>query len=93
MNRAKAPDKLPKGEPDLTPAKQRVFFALTISMPIVFLVMLELGLRWFGYGEDVSLFKRVEIRHQMYYQMNPQVKFRYFGTMRFTPSTLSLIHI
>lgn len=71
----------------LTPLKRGVFFAITLSLPILFLVLLELGLRIFGYGADVSLFRKVDIRHQIYYQMNPAVKFRYFGTSKFSPST------
>ncbi len=69
----------------LTPLRRGVFFAITLSLPILFLVLLELGLRLFGYGADMSLFRRVEIRHSVYYQMNPAVKFRYFGTSKFAP--------
>ena len=71
----------------LTLQKICVFFAVTISIQIVFLVCLEFSLRWFDYGVDVSLFGRQEIRGQTYYVMNPSVKFRYFSTTQFAPST------
>lgn len=71
----------------LTPLKRRIFSAITISTPIILFVLLELALRLFGYGIDLSIFKRHEIWGQTYYQMNPDVKFRYFGTSQFQPST------
>jgi tetratricopeptide (TPR) repeat protein len=73
--------------PPLSSFKKRIFLALTIFIPVLFLVCLELALRYAGYGTDVSLFKRHIIRGQTFYQMNPSVKFRYFGTTRFAPST------
>jgi len=55
----------------LTPLKKRVFLAITLSFPVVLLVGLELALRWFQYGPDLSLFKLHQIRGQSYYLMNP----------------------
>lgn len=72
---------------ELTPSKKRVFFLITISTPIILFAVLELALRIFGYGVDLSLFKRHEIWGKTYYQMNPDVKCRYFGTSEFQPST------
>jgi tetratricopeptide (TPR) repeat protein len=71
----------------LTLQKKRIFFTILICIPIVFLVCLELSLRWFDYGVDVSLFGRQDIYGKTYYVMNPNVKFRYFGSMPFAPST------
>jgi tetratricopeptide (TPR) repeat protein len=71
----------------LRPTQRRVFFVVTISIPVVFFVSLELALRLFNYGPNLSLFGRQEIRGQTYCVLNPDVKFRYFGTMKFTPST------
>jgi tetratricopeptide (TPR) repeat protein len=71
----------------LTPARRRIFIAATISLPLVFFVCLELGLRWFNYGPNLSLFGHQEIRGEVYTVMNPDVKFRYFGSMQFTPAT------
>jgi tetratricopeptide (TPR) repeat protein len=71
----------------MTPKKKILFFALTLFIPIVFIMCLELSLRWFNYGHDLSLFGRQEIYGKIYYVMNPDVKFRYFGTTQFTPAT------
>ncbi len=71
----------------LTPMKKRIFFILILLFPFVFFIGLEFGLRWYGYGPDLSLFRRQEIRHQTFLTINPDVKFRYFGTMKFAPST------
>jgi hypothetical protein len=80
MRKSKNHDRL------LTPLKKRVFLAITLSLPVVLLVGLELALRWFHYGPDLSLFKLHQIRGESYYLMNPEVKCRYFGTSRFAPS-------
>src|SRR5450759_2639410 len=73
--------------PQLTPVRKRIFFVMTISIPVIFFICLELVLRWFNYGPNLSLFGRQEIHGQVYSVMNPDVKFRYFGTMQFTPAT------
>jgi len=72
---------------ELTPSKKRIFFVVTAAFPFFLLIVTELALRWFDYGPDLSLFKRHEIHGQPYYLMNPDVKFRYFGSLNFTPTT------
>jgi len=67
--------------------KKRIFYAAVILLPVIFLVFLECMLRWFHYGADISLFGRQEIYGKTYYVMNPDVKYRYFGSMPFSPST------
>ncbi len=71
----------------LTPIKRYIFIAVTFSIPVIFIVCLEIGLRLFNYGEDVSLFSRVEIGRRTFYRENPDVKYRYFGKSAFHPST------
>ncbi len=71
----------------LTSARRRIFIAITISLPFIFFLCLELGLRWYHYGPNLSLFGHQDIRGKVYTVMNPDVKFRYFGPMQFTPST------
>ncbi len=71
----------------LSPVKRRAFTVIMISSPFVFIVLVELALRVFGYGVDVRLFKRQVIWGQVYYQMNPDVTYRYFATSPFKPST------
>ncbi len=71
----------------LTMRKKAVFFLITVSIPVVFLVALEIALRIFGYGVSMSLFKKHVVWGKTYYQMNPDVKYRYFGTSQFQPPT------
>ncbi len=72
---------------NLTPTKKRVFFLITLSIPVFLLVGTEILLRSLHYGPDLSLFKRHQIRGSEYYLMNPDVKFRYFGELNFAPTT------
>lgn len=72
---------------ELSRVKRGLFLAVTISLPLLFIICLELALRTFGYGVDVSLFKRHTVNGKIYYLENPNVKCRYFGTSPFTPST------
>lgn len=72
---------------ELTTRKKLIFFGITIATPVVLLVLLEVALRVFGYGMDMSLFKKHVVWGKTYYQMNPDVKYRYFGTSDFQPST------
>ena len=72
---------------DLSPAKKRLFAAVTAATPVLFFVLLELGLRLFHYGPDLSLFTLHDIRRQPYALINPDVKFRYFGSSPFSPAT------
>lgn len=67
--------------------KQRLFLAFTLAFPVLFCICLELALRWFNYGHDLSVFTTQEVRKQAYYLMNPGVKSRYFRNMRFAPAT------
>jgi tetratricopeptide (TPR) repeat protein len=71
----------------LVSRKKALFLAFTIFIPIGIILCLELALRWFNYGHDVSLFGHQEFYGKTYSVMNPDVKFRYFGTSQFTPST------
>ena len=73
--------------PVMTPFKTRLFFAITIFTPVVILVFLEIALRVFDYGTDLSLFNKYIVWGKTYYQMNPGIKDRYFGTSEFQPST------
>ncbi len=72
---------------DLTTRKKLIFFGIMIATPVILLILLEAGLRVFGYGIDMSLFKKHVVWGKTYYQMNPNVKYRYFGTSAFQPST------
>lgn len=67
--------------------KKKFYFVVTLLLPAVFFIALEITLRWFNYGNDLSLFTEEEIRGKRYCVLNPDVKFRYFGNLPYTPST------
>jgi Flp pilus assembly protein TadD len=60
---------------------------VTLLLPLVFLLLLELGLRIGGYGPNLSLFIPQDFHGQRYLAMNPNVKSRYFARIGFNPST------
>ena len=71
----------------LPPAKRRVFMSITLAIPVVAILLLELTLQAVQYGPDLSLFMTHEIRGTSYHVMNPEVKGRYFARVSFNPST------
>jgi len=71
----------------LSPAKKRILSAITIAFPFVVVVLFEMGLRAFGYGPDLSLFKTVTTAGKTFGVLNPDVKGRYFSRLAFDPST------
>jgi tetratricopeptide (TPR) repeat protein len=70
----------------LPPAKRRFFLIITITLPLILIVLFELGLRFANYGDDLSLFTRQTIRGREYFSMNPAVKGRYFSGVNFSAS-------
>ena len=67
--------------------KRGIFAAVTLILPIALLVMIELGLRIFRYGPDMSLFTPIEAGRKTYLVMNPGVGKRYFPGTEFSPAT------
>jgi tetratricopeptide (TPR) repeat protein len=67
--------------------KRHVFTAVTLLVPVAFLVTLEIALRIFHYGPDISLFTTMEVGGKTYRVMNPGVGKRYFPGTDFTPAT------
>lgn len=55
-----------------------VFYALMWSIPVLFFVLVEGGLRVIGFGQDYPLFVPVEAASD-YLVMNPEVAHRYFN--------------
>ena len=72
----------------VSPKRRRQFFLITISIPIIFFVLLEGILRIVHFGPDISMFKTETINGNNYYILNPEVKNRYFSRYQFnaTPS-------
>ncbi len=48
---------------------------------------MELCLRLFNYGPNLSLFTTENIHGKTYYTMNPDIKYRYFSQVEFSPIT------
>jgi len=74
-------------ESNHSPQRKRLFYILMIALPFLLIGVLELGLRIFNYGPDLSLFIKKEIHGTTYYVMNPMVRARYFADTKFTPET------
>lgn len=68
-------------------SRKRAFFIVTAVTPLLAIVLLELGLRSFGYGPNIALFTTEEVGGKTYHIMNPDVKFRYFSHVTFSPNT------
>ncbi len=60
-------------------SKLLAFKIIAVLLPVVFLVLLELLLRLFGYGQNYRLFVEDE-KHSGYWVMNPHVSEKYFTT-------------
>jgi tetratricopeptide (TPR) repeat protein len=73
--------------PTLSPARRRLFAAITIATPFILVGSLELALRLFHYGPDLSLFTTQVLHGKTYHIMNPEVKDRYFYRVAFNPTT------
>ncbi len=71
----------------LTPAKRRAFLLITISFPVILFVVLEVGLRAFHYGPNLSLFTKETAGGKAVYIQNNEVKARYFSRFLFNPTT------
>lgn len=70
---------------DISPRRKRLFKIITLSIPILFFVLLELALRLLHYGPDLAPFKIESVNGKSYYTLNPAVKSRYFGAVNFNP--------
>jgi tetratricopeptide (TPR) repeat protein len=72
---------------DLNAFKRKAFLTFTVAFPFFALVLLEVALRVFHYGPDLSLFTTQELHGRTYHIMNPAVRHRYFSQVSFAPST------
>jgi tetratricopeptide (TPR) repeat protein len=62
-----------------------LLWVLMLSAPIVFLVLLESGLRLFDYGESIPLFLPDKKGTIEYLKINPDIGFRYFRQQKHPP--------
>lgn len=70
----------------MSPAKKRVFWIVTVSSPLLILILLEVVLRIFNYGGDLGLFIPGPPGYENYLRLNPNVARRYFSSQSITPS-------
>jgi lysophospholipase L1-like esterase len=64
------------------------FYAVMISLPILFFVILELSLRIIGYGLDYTQFKTISSYYPDKLFLNPDLPYKYFYNINQAPSTL-----
>jgi hypothetical protein len=67
-------------------ARKALFFAITLSIPVLFFVFLELGLRWGNYRGNLELFIYPEIFRGEYVMPNPGFTGRYFFATTTNPT-------
>lgn len=74
---------------ELSSAKKRLFFVITLLIPVLFFALIEGGLRLVNYGGDLRLFIPIEWRGKQYIGLNPSFTKRFFfrNQMSPTPST------
>jgi lysophospholipase L1-like esterase len=62
--------------------RKRLFTIITFSIPLLFFIFLEVGLRMFDYGQEYPLFVEDPVDDQYLY-MNREVSLRYFSDQEF----------
>ncbi len=70
-----------------TGKKLYLFYAFALSIPLLFFVLFEAGLRVFDYGADQRLFIPApkEVGNEPYLMTNPAVAYRYFPSPGYAP--------
>jgi lysophospholipase L1-like esterase len=75
-----------KPVPEISPAKKWLFRSAAFLIPILILVLLEAGLRLFGYGGDSTLFISTPDKNSAFYGINRNVGRRFFFVESFIPT-------
>lgn len=68
----------------LSPGKRIIFRLVSISIPFLLLVIIEIVLRISGTGQNYKLFVEKEIDGVGYYVMNPDICSKYFGSTSYS---------
>ncbi|OGC08435.1 hypothetical protein A2V82_15415, partial [candidate division KSB1 bacterium RBG_16_48_16] len=76
----------PKPVREISAAKRRLFSAITFSLPVLFLVILETALQLFHYGGNRALFVSTPDESSVYYGINTEAGRRYFFWGNFVPT-------
>lgn len=69
--------------PALTPKQRRSFLIITLFLPVILLIGLEIALTIFQYGSEYDLVKKTTINGKERYYINPTVGKRYFEPIRY----------
>ncbi len=69
--------------PSVTAQQRRIFMIITLLMPVLLVIVLEIGLRVFGYGSEFDLVTKTIVNGKEYYRINPNVGKRYFDPARY----------
>jgi len=86
MNRKKNPAMKKPAPVNLAPARKRLFILMTVALPLLLLVVLELCLRLFDYGGNTKLFVSTPNEDSQYLGINLNIGRRYFPGGSFNPS-------
>lgn len=74
------------GKPELSGVKKRTFYIAAFSIPVIFIIVLELSLRIFNYGGNLDLFIEGPPGYEEYLRCNPNVARRYFAANMNVPT-------
>lgn len=70
----------------ISPVKKRIFIGIMLFIPVLLLILLEMGLWLFRYGGDTRLFISTPDATSRYYGINTSIGRRYFHLEDFTPT-------
>ena len=70
---------------NISSKRKRVFFTITLLIPVFFFIILELVLQLFNYGGNLDLFISAPEGYEKYYMLNPDVGKRYFFVQTSVP--------
>lgn len=70
----------------LSPYKKKIFWLITLSLPFILILFLEIGLRIFNYGGNLNLIIDGPPGYENYIRCNPNVARRYFYTQSTIPT-------
>ncbi len=71
---------------ELSPARKRLFTAILLLFPVIFILFFEIGLRRANYGGNTILFVSTPTENSPYFGINRDVCRRYFYKDEFVPS-------
>ena len=73
-------------QPTRSKERTALFYGITAGIPLVFFLLLEIGLRWGNYMGDLALFSDPGIGNNEYFLPNPNFAARYFFYTKTVPS-------